>query len=222
MLPYLHRIAPATMEENPLWLVVLCDMMTNLMLFFLVMFSITRQGPEAQAAFARHFRAEQAVAPAPPQEAPKPPADPGALIKKALADAGLSAAAEVERTEEGVRVRLREGVLFKTGGAALEPKAGAPLAVIAAALHSAPHEVVVEGYTDDARVLGGAYRSNEELSVARAYAVLERLAESGIPPGRLVAAGYGEFHPAAPNASAEGRALNRRVELLILAPEAKP
>ena len=49
----LHRIASATMEDNPLWLVVLCDMMTNLMLFFLIMFAYNRQPPEARAAFAK-------------------------------------------------------------------------------------------------------------------------------------------------------------------------
>lgn len=222
MLPYLHRIAPATMEENPLWLVVLCDMMTNLMLFFLVLYTFTIQGPKARAEFERAFRVEEAVTPAPPTSPAEPPAAPGPLLEKALADAGLGGAAEVLVTERAVRVRLRESVLFETGQADLAAGAREPLAVIAGALRDVPHEVVVEGYTDDARVLGGAYRSNWELSVARAHAVLERLASAGLPPERLVAAGYGEFSPVASNAAPEGRARNRRVELLIVRPEDEP
>ena len=222
MLPYLHRIAPSTMEENPLWLVVLCDMMTNLMLFFLVLYTFTIQGPKARAEFERAFRVEEAVTPGAPTSPAEPPASPGPRLEKALADAGLAGSAEVLASERAVRVRLRENVLFGTGQAVLAPAAEEPLAVIAGALRDVPHEVVVEGYTDDARVLGGAYRSNWELSVARAQAVLERLASGGIDSKRLVAAGYGEFQPVESNATPEGRARNRRVELLIVRPEDEP
>ena len=222
MLPFLHRLAPSTMEENPLWLVVLCDMMTNLMLFFLVLFVTELQGAKAKAAFARAFSVEEAVTPAPPAEAPEVPADPGALVRAALAQAGLAADAEVIATERGVRVRLSESVLFPFGRAELNRRAEAPLAVIARALKDAPHEVVVEGYTDDRPVRGGAYRTNWELSVARAHAVLVGLASEGLPPQRLTVAGYGEFSPAAPNDDEAGRARNRRVELLIIEPEGEP
>lgn len=219
MIPYLHRIAPESMEENPLWLIVLCDMMTNLMLFFLAMFALTLQGPKAQSDFARAFRVEEAVAPAPPEAAPEPAVDLAAKLRLALEDAGVSTDVELQQTERGVRIRLRSAMLFPTAGAGLTAEAGVPLSVIAAALKDVPHEVVVEGHTDDQPVLGGAYRSNWELSVARSHAVLAQLAEAGLPPGRLVAAGYGEFLPAAPNDTPEGRGANRRVELLVLRPE---
>lgn len=220
MIPFLHRVTPESMEENPLWLIVLCDMMTNLMLFFLAMFALTLQGAEAKASFERAFRAEEAVVPAPPVAAPEPSVDLELELRRALEKASLTESVELQKTERGVRVRLRDAMLFPTAGAILEDRAGVPLAVIARALKDAPHEVVVEGHTDDRPVLGGDYRSNWELSVARSHAVLARLAAEGIPPRRLVAAGYGEFLPAASNASAEGRAANRRVELLVLRPEA--
>lgn len=219
MIPFLHRVAPDSMEENPLWLIVLCDMMTNLMLFFLAMFAITLQGPDAKKEFERAFRVEEAVVSAPPAETPEPAVDPAAALRLALERAGLSSDVELQETERGVRVRLRDGMLFPTSGAVLEDRAGVPLAVIAEALKDVPHEIVVEGHTDDRPVLGGAYRSNWELSVARSHAVLARLAAEGLSPRRLVAAGYGEVLPAATNATAEGRAANRRVELLVLRPE---
>jgi chemotaxis protein MotB len=207
------------MEENPLWLIVLCDMMTNLMLFFLAMFAITLQGPKAKAEFERAFRVEEAVVPAVPETAPEPAPDLAASLRLALERAGLSTDVELQETERGVRVRLRDAMLFPTAGAVLEGRAGVPLSVIAAALKDVPHEVVVEGHTDDRPVLGGEHRSNWELSVARSHAVLARLAAEGLAPARLVAAGYGEFLPAASNATPEGRAANRRVELLVLRPE---
>ena len=219
MIPFLHRVSPESMEENPLWLIVLCDMMTNLMLFFLAMFAITLQGPEAKAAFERAFRVEEAVVPAPPAPAPEPAVEPAAALRLAIENAGLSSDVELQETERGVRVRLRDAMLFPTAGAVLEDRASPSLSVIAKALRDAPHEIVVEGHTDDRPVLGGEYRSNWELSVARSHAVLARLADDGIASGRLVAAGYGEFLPAASNATAEGRAANRRVELLVLRPE---
>ncbi|MDE2292010.1 MAG: OmpA family protein [Elusimicrobia bacterium] len=219
MLPFLHRITPATMEENPLWLVVLCDMMTNLMLFFLVMFAVSLQGPKAKAAFEQAFRTETAVRPGPPTSLPAPPLEPERALRAALAAAGLAGQVQLQKTETGVRLRLREEMLFEFGHADLDPGAARPLAVIARALAPSAYEVVVEGYTDDRPVTGGPYRSNWELSVARSYAVLQRLQLEGMPPTRLVAAGYGPFHPLASNATAEGRARNRRVELLVVKPE---
>jgi chemotaxis protein MotB len=219
MIQFLHRVAPESMDENPLWLIVLCDMMTNLMLFFLAMFAVTLQGSQARQEFARAFRAEKAVVAAPPVVTPEPPADVEASLRRALESAGVSRDVDVQKTERGVRVRLREAMLFPVAEAVLEERAGVPLAVIAEALKDVPHEIVVEGHTDDRPVLGGTYRSNWELSVARSHAVLARLAAAGLAPARLVAAGYGEFQPAATNATPEGRAANRRVELLIYRPE---
>lgn len=53
MLPFMHRMSPSTMEENPLWMIVLSDMMTNLMLFFLVMYVLTQGGPKIQEELVR-------------------------------------------------------------------------------------------------------------------------------------------------------------------------
>lgn len=211
------RLAPSTLEENPLWLVVLCDMMTNLMLFFLVMYAMMQQSPSAREQFLRTFDTRGAIAKDAP--APSVPAfreeDAAERLTALFAEAGLADSAEVSETRDTVRVRLSNQVLFPTASAELEPGAEPALAALAAVLRELPNEVIVEGHTDTVPITKAPYASNWELSVARSYAVVSRLLAAGIPPRRLVAAGYGEYRPLAPNADADGRARNRRVEVVI-------
>ncbi|MFA6030623.1 MAG: OmpA family protein [Elusimicrobiota bacterium] len=219
MIPFLHRVAPSTLEDNPLWLVVLCDMMTNLMLFFLVMFALTQQGPQAQRDLVKTFEAGALVD-------RKPRAEEAALptfresdadrLRGVFTQGGLGEAAAVAETEEGVRVRLKEGLLFGFGEADLAANAGTTLERLAAVLREMPNSVVVEGHTDDRPVIGGRYRSNWELSIARSHAVLSALVAAGVHPKRLVTSGYGPLHPIASNGDDAGRAKNRRVEIVIL------
>jgi chemotaxis protein MotB len=213
MIPFLHRLhgAQKPPEDNPLWLVVLADMMTNLMLFFLVMYAMSIQTPEARAQLARSFDAKAVVEDAP---AAPPPArdafkdDVFPKVKALFEDATLE--------ERLIRVRLRDRLLFPTALAELSPEAAEPLARLAGLLQEMPNTVIVEGHTDDVPLAVSPYKSNWELSVARSYSVIERLTAAGVPPARLVAAGYGEHRPLVPNADAEGRGRNRRVEILIL------
>lgn len=212
MIPFLHRLhaAPKQSEDNPLWLVVLADMMTNLMLFFLVMYAMTLQRPEARAQLVRSFDAKAVVeepAPAPSKELFR---EQEALrrVKELFEDVTLE--------EDLIRVRLRDRLLFPSALADLSPSAAEPLARLAALLNEMPNKVIIEGHTDDVRLAVSPYKSNWELSVARSYSVIERLAASGVPPARLIAAGYGEHRPLAPNADDASRARNRRVEILIL------
>ena len=82
-----------------------------------------------------------------------------------------------------------------------------------------PNEIRVEGHTDNVPIATPLYPSNWELSSARATTVGRYLAEhSDIAPQRIIAAGYGEFRPVAPNDTREGRARNRRVDLVVLFP----
>lgn len=213
MIPFLHRLhaAPKQQEENPLWLVVLADMMTNLMLFFLVMYAMSIQTPEARAQLARAFDAK-AVVEEPPAPAPAPRdtfvEDVLPQVKALFEDTTLESRV--------IRVRLRDRLLFPTALATLNPEAAEPLQKLAALLNTMPNGVIVEGHTDDVPLAVSPYKSNWELSVARSYSVIERLTAGGVDPKRLVAAGYGEHRPLVPNADADGRARNRRVEVLIL------
>jgi outer membrane protein OmpA-like peptidoglycan-associated protein/opacity protein-like surface antigen len=103
-----------------------------------------------------------------------------------------------------------QGVTFKTGSAELTPESITLLARVANSLVENPEVVVeVRGYTD----AQGAAETNRDLSQRRAIAVREVLIQMGVSSTRLTAAGYGEEQPIADNATAEGRAKNRRVEL---------
>ena len=207
-------------DENPLWLIVLCDLMTNLMLFFLVMYSFVLQTPIKRAEWLRAFETsrlidtQQARADALIQEFKEK--DAAAALVRLVRDSGLSALADVEVTERTIRIGLRDRLIFDTARAGLNPAANRTLSELTLVLKKIPNDVIVEGHTDDVPVKSGPYRTNWELSVARSATVINLLAGEGIAPARLIAAGYGPFHPLAPNATASGRALNRRVEIVIL------
>jgi chemotaxis protein MotB len=119
---------------------------------------------------------------------------------------------------EGLVVSLREIGFFASGSATLKPGSEASIARIAAILRDRRVSMRVEGHTDDVPIHTSQFTSNWELSTARATEMIKLLiARYGFLPGRLSAAGYGEFHPLASNHSAEGRRQNRRLDLVILA-----
>lgn len=213
MIPFMHRLPAATVEDNPLWLIVLADMMTNLMLFFLVMYAMGQQSPKAREELARAFNAKDVIA-AGPSAADEAVArnfkerEAAAALKERFADTTI--------TEHSIHVRLQDKILFPSALSVLSPEADEPISKLAAILKELPNAVVIEGHTDDVRLTKMAYRSNWELSVSRSNSVIEHLVRDGVPPERLVASGYGEHRPVASNTTAEGRAKNRRVEIIIL------
>jgi chemotaxis protein MotB len=219
MIPFLHRLPAATVEDNPLWLIVLADMMTNLMLFFLVMFALAQQTPKARALWIKKFNAADVVdaAPRPDDDAARRDFD-----EKAAAAELKALFPDTTVTDRMIRVRLQNRILFPSALSALEPEAAGSLAKLARVLKEMPNSVVIEGHTDNVPLVKSPYRSNWELSVARSNAVIETLVADGVSPDRLVAAGYGEYRPIAPNDAPEDRARNRRVEVLILRGDGKP
>ncbi len=125
----------------------------------------------------------------------------------------------VLRTREGLVISLREGGFFKTGRAELTPQAAAELQSIAETILQRPWRLRIEGHSDDRPIHNAAFRSNWELSAARAEAVLQALLPlSHADPGMLSVAGYGPYHPIADNATPRGRADNRRVDIVVIAP----
>ncbi len=213
MIPFMHRLPAATMEESPLWLIVLADMMTNLMLFFLVMYALAQQAPSARQEMVRSFDAAGVVDVRPRPEEAKARQD---FLEKQATDRLKYIFSDTTVTENMIRVRLQNQILFPVAQSELSPEAGVPLAKLAKVLRDMPNVVLIEGHTDTTRLTKSPYRSNWELSVARSNSVIEELVRDEVPPERLVAAGYGEHRPAAPNDSIENRARNRRVEVIIL------
>ncbi|APV52262.1 hypothetical protein BWI17_03240 [Betaproteobacteria bacterium GR16-43] len=114
-------------------------------------------------------------------------------------------------TERGLLVTLGD-VLFATGRSELLPNAAARMDKLAAFLNQFPQKsLLIEGYTDSV----GADSVNRELSMRRAEAVRAALAQRGVSPTRMATRGYGEEFPVASNNSVEGRAMNRRVEVVV-------
>jgi chemotaxis protein MotB len=121
----------------------------------------------------------------------------------------------VERRGLVVRV-LTDNVLFQSGQATLQ-RAGLPLLNEVAQLLNVDraHPITVEGYTDNVPIHSVQFPSNWELSTARATTVVQYLIRRGVDDNRLGAAGFADLHPIATNATARGRALNRRVDIVI-------
>jgi chemotaxis protein MotB len=121
--------------------------------------------------------------------------------------------------ERGLVIRvLTDDVLFPPGQAVLEAASKPLLARLARLLvmHGLSNPIRVEGNTDSTPIATAQFPSNWELSAARASAVLDYLLANGVPAKRLSLAGYADQRPVATNATAAGRTLNRRVELVVI------
>lgn len=124
---------------------------------------------------------------------------------------------DVTRSPRGTIVSLAEAGSFAPGDAQLSPAAIRAIGDLAALLQSQPHQIRVEGHTDDRPIRNQRFASNWELSTARATRVVQWLVEDGrIAPERLSAAGYAEYRPRVANTEPEGRARNRRVDIVVL------
>ena len=123
----------------------------------------------------------------------------------------------VEEAEEGFKIQLPASLLFKPGQAKIENEdALLFLKRVALIIQQLPKnlEIGVQGYTDNVPPgKNSPFVDNWELSAARAISVLKELIADGVDPHRMFAAGYGEYHPIATNATAKGREKNRRVEI---------
>lgn len=119
---------------------------------------------------------------------------------------------------EGVTLRIDNSLLFASGQAALTARGKGVLQGLVNVLTSFEGSISVEGHTDNIPISTTRFPSNWELSTGRSIAVLRHLASTGIPENRLRAIGYSDTQPLESNDNAEGRAANRRVELLIKQP----
>jgi chemotaxis protein MotB len=118
-------------------------------------------------------------------------------------------------------VNILDRVLFASGEAELKPEGENVLGQVASVLNQHTNrQIYVMGHTDNVPIRASAfsrYPSNWELSTARATAAVRYLTEkAGVDPAKLAAVGYGEFHPVADNSTAEGRARNRRIAIVVL------
>ena len=127
----------------------------------------------------------------------------------------------LEQTNRGLIITMANDILFDSGKAKLKKNAYDVLDKIAAVLNETvpDRDVGVEGHTDTVPIKHSGWKSNWELSSARATNVLHYLLGKSIKPQRLSAIGYGEYRPIDTNETKAGRARNRRVEIIILPKE---
>ncbi|HZZ38969.1 MAG TPA: flagellar motor protein MotB [Acidobacteriaceae bacterium] len=118
---------------------------------------------------------------------------------------------------DGLVISLREAGFYQSGSAIPEAGSKTTLDRVTAKLAAIPYDLRIEGHTDDVPIHTAQFASNWELSTSRASELAKILiVHYEFAPGRLSAAGYGEYHPVAGNDTAEGRSQNRRVDIIVL------
>jgi chemotaxis protein MotB len=163
------------------------------------------------------------VLPVPQPEASERPGredpEPGELtepVREAMANEIARALIDVEESEGDVVIRLQDRAAFGSGSEALTDTFLPTLEKLGEILADTEGDILVAGHTDDVPISAGRFRSNWDLSTARAVSVVHYLlANTPIDRGRLTAQGYGDSRPLVPNDSEEGRAANRRVEITV-------
>ncbi len=131
-----------------------------------------------------------------------------------------SNALSINYDQQQVVIRFSEEATFRSGAADIKPKMIPIIERVVGVLADCPGNVFVSGFTDDRPISSDRFRSNWDLSAARAVSVVHELVlNRQVPADRVVAAGRAETNPLAPNNSSENRALNRRVEIAIRDPE---
>jgi chemotaxis protein MotB len=233
---------PEEKEEGaPDWVVTYGDMMSLLLVFFILIVSFSQMDVikyralvgsirtafgAKDASFMTGFEGKPTVVTMPRTLRAYTYEDLEEETQQQVRALDVQGDVDVTRSERGVALRIKENLLFDLGKAELRPYAGPLLRKVAKILKNHPYTVMVEGHTDDLPISTPKFPSNWELSAARAAAVVRYLVDScGMRPEHLVVMGYADTRPVAPNTSPEGRAKNRRVEFLlsrIPLPEALP
>ncbi len=126
---------------------------------------------------------------------------------------------DINRTPLGVVIEINAKVLFQSGQAGLAPGAEDVLTRIARVIRKIPYQIQVNGFTDNVPIHTAQFQSNWALSALRAVSVVEIFIGEGVAPEQLVAAGYGQYHPIASNGNPQGQAKNRRVSIVVVAPQ---
>lgn len=232
---------PEKPENSERWLLTYADLITLMMAFFVVMYAISNTETKKFEAVAESLSTAFSGMPGIQAEgsggyalistnsslrsAPGTGLSPRAskkatpFIQRATStlQSGINTGTIRINTEaRGVVVGLAGDIFFREGQSGLNPEALAILEEVASLLRDISLPIVVEGYTDDTPVdKTSLYGSNLGLSAARAVAVAEALELLGLSKERVSAAGYGDANPLRSNDSPEGRAYNRRVDILI-------
>lgn len=224
----------------PEWMVTFSDAMTLLMVFFILLFSMSTIDEKKEQALTSAFNnvfngggnnlimgegvgddvlmnSGEDTQSAQQSQEEEQQASLLQLLNQIIEQKGLQDYVSVEKVERGVSVILVDSLLFQSGRADLKAESKEVLLDIAAVLNEIDNQIIIEGHTDNLPIHTYMFASNWELSTARAVVVTRFLVENaGVNPTRISAQGYGEFRPIVSNDTAENKARNRRVNILIL------
>lgn len=220
-------------ENLERWLLTYADLITLLLAFFIVMYSMSqvdaKRFGKMQEALSGVLRGGTVAIKKGDQAGALPGQGVlnvghlksiGDAIKQGADKMGDDKVVSTELTERGLVIHVMESALFREGSADLEPRAKAILDLVAEQIQSLPNHARIEGHTDNKPINTIKYPSNWELSSARATEVVRYLVDGhGFDPKKVSALGYGEFRPMVVNNNDENRAKNRRVDIVVLTTE---
>lgn len=222
--------------NNERWLLTYSDLITLLMIFFVVMYSISNINTGKYKQLSESLKTgmgggktiigKDETTPINQQTSVidlNNAAEQQKLeaVKKQLDEYlkknGLKATVTTSIDDRGLVVSIEDTEFFDTGKADINPVSKIKLIAIGNILNQVVNYMRVEGHTDNVPIKNNEFSSNWQLSAIRATNVTELLISSvGIPPAKLSAVGYGEYRPIADNSTEVGRAKNRRVDIIII------
>ncbi len=195
------------------WLTSYLDVLTLLITLFVLLLSLTPPGG-GEAADTAFMRSASAVSSLPLASLATGIQPRHEGLQPQFAELNIPGVS-VSQGHEGVTLRIDTRLLFPSGQAVLTPLGRGVVESLMGVLASFDGQISVEGHTDSVPISTARFPSNWELSSARAIAVVRHLEHQGFNISRMRAVGYADTQPMEPNATADGRAANRRVELLL-------
>lgn len=219
---------------SPAWMTTFGDMMTLLLVFFVLLYSFSSMDVEKFKGFISALQSQLGVLEGGQTITPNPNIDAGVMgqdyaqapenireimreLDNYIENNGLGDKVNVENKRKGLVISLTGEILYELGRAEIRAQGREVLAMISDILRDIPNDIMIEGHTDNLPIRTDEYPSNWELSTARAVNVIKYLIEErDFDAARLSAAGYSEYRPVAANKTEEGRAKNRRVEVVVL------
>ena len=233
------RKAKAEKENSERWLITYSDLITLLMIFFIIMFAMSKLNSEKFAAIAGSLNVAlgggQHILPgAGPSIAKNMPIS--SVVSEMQAQKELEKLKELQKQlqsyieknnlsgqiavsieERGLVLSFFDPVLFPLGSAQLTPNAKDITRKVGQILLQSDNYIRIEGHTDDIPINTVMYPSNWELSAGRATSVVQELIKNiAFPPARLAATGYGQYRPRVSNDSMEHKQMNRRVDIVVV------
>ena len=202
------------------WLLSYADFITLLFATFVLMYATARAKEQQQKpAIAASVKPVRTV-PAPAPEAPKPPSFHSNLLTTLLDRLKLeqqSGLLTISTEPRGIVIALDDRTCFKPGQAEIQNTAIPMFAKVADSLSQSKNRILLEGHTDSVPIHNGRFRSNWELSTARSIAVMELMEkQAGLSQEQFLIGGSADNAPLSSNDTEEGRAHNRRVDIVVL------